>query len=153
MDVTAGLNSVVRPRISFDVAADLTPVVQSTEYSLYGPSYAGYLAPKTVIYKTSSYGLERKAAGYKNCRLQCKIRPAKANAVFWMLRRVALVRTDVLRRLLVTAIVIPSSPTVTLIEAIPSSETSVYPAATRLKIPEDGILHRHRRENLKSYKH
>jgi hypothetical protein len=36
-------------------------------------------------------------------------------------------------------------------EAIRSSETSVYAISTRRHIPEDGILHIHRRENLKSY--
>jgi hypothetical protein len=37
-------------------------------------------------------------------------------------------------------------------EPIRSSETSVYTRSTRLHIQEDGILHIHRRENLKSYK-
>jgi hypothetical protein len=36
-------------------------------------------------------------------------------------------------------------------EAIRSSETSVYTISTRHHIPEHGILHSHRRENLKSY--
>jgi hypothetical protein len=50
-----------------------------------------------------------------------------------MLRRVALVRTDVS-------------------EELSASETCALTRATRCNIPEDGILHSHRRENLKSYK-
>jgi hypothetical protein len=38
-----------------------------------------------------------------------------------------------------------------MMEEIPSSETSVLTRASRRHIPEDGILHSHRRENLKSY--
>jgi hypothetical protein len=88
-----------------------------------------------------------------------------------LLRRVALVRTDVSEELgasfirvtkidklgttQAAACVVPSSPIfVTLMKEAPStSETSVLTRATRRNNPEDTILHSHRREHLKSYKY
>jgi hypothetical protein len=85
-----------------------------------------------------------------------------------MLHCVAFVRTDVSEELsasiirvtrigeLGTTLAITSNRhsvvCVTLvIEALNSSETSVLTRTTGHNIPEDAILHSHRRENLKSY--
>jgi hypothetical protein len=78
------------------------------------------------------------------------------NVIFCHLRHLALVRTDVpgsVRRLLVTADVVPSSPILValMMEALSSSEASVRIRSTWRNIPEDDIRLSHRRENLKSY--
>jgi hypothetical protein len=56
-------------------------------------------------------------------------------------RNLAFLRS--VRRLLVTASVVPSSQTLftQMIETVLSSETSVHTTATRRNYPEDGILH------------
>jgi hypothetical protein len=73
------------------------------------------------------------------------------------LRRVALVRADVSKEstiVLLTKVLwllvianLPSSPILVnlMLEALSFSETSAWP-----NIPEGGILHSHRRENIKS---
>jgi hypothetical protein len=90
-----------------------------------------------------------------------------------MLRRVAVVRTDVSEKRIASVIMMTRigelgttlavtskrasvanycQPSSTLMmETLRFSETSVLTRSTRRNIPEDGMLHSYRRENLKSY--
>jgi predicted nucleic acid-binding protein len=76
-------------------------------------------------------------------------------AFSWMLRRVAIVITDVSEEISASFIRVTKIVDMILVtlmkEALDSSETSVLTRATRRNIPEGAILHSHRRENLKSY--
>jgi hypothetical protein len=84
------------------------------------------------------------------------------NGVSWDVSRVALLRTDVSEELgpsirvarigeLGTTLAATSNRRTLRRACVSSSETSVLTRAPR-RIPEDTILHSHRRENLKSYK-
>jgi hypothetical protein len=55
--------------------------------------------------------------------------------------------------MLVTASVVPGSPILVtlMMEALSFSGTSIFTRTTLRNIPEDAIIHSHRRENLKSY--
>jgi hypothetical protein len=68
-----------------------------------------------------------------------------------MLRRVALVRTDVAEELRASFIRVTRMGELRTTLTV-TSESSVLTRATRRNIPVDAILHSHRGENLKSYK-
>jgi hypothetical protein len=75
------------------------------------------------------------------------------NAVFWAVTPFGSCINGRFRRteLLVSANIVPSSliASTLLTKELRSSETSALTRATRRHIPEDDILHSHRRENLK----
>jgi hypothetical protein len=71
-----------------------------------------------------------------------------------ILRRVALVRTDVSEECSASVIRVTKIGELVTLAGTSNQFTlhaSVLTRATRRNIPEDGILHSHRRENLKSF--
>jgi hypothetical protein len=68
-----------------------------------------------------------------------------------MVRRVALVRTDVSEELSASIIRVTRISDLGTTLAATSNRRYVPTRATWCNIPEDAILHSHRRENLKSY--
>jgi hypothetical protein len=123
-----------------------------------------------VIFKTHFVRVKETFASFqKVTKPRSQINRHRRMASSGMLRRVALVETgvsdelsasfirvtrigEITTTLPVTASVVPSSPIlVTLMkEELSSSETLVPTRATWWNIPEDAILHSHRREDLKS---
>jgi hypothetical protein len=79
--------------------------------------------------------------------------PARNKSLYDKLQSASIVPVDVTYTTTIESAVTCSRGFSTLkMEAIRSSETSVYTGSTRHHIPENGIFHSHRRENLKSYK-
>jgi hypothetical protein len=107
-------------------------------------------------------GLQRKAVGTHSGpqgRQSLRKQPRRHMVCSVMLRSVALVGIDVSEELSASSIRVTRigepgttlAVTSNLMEAQSSSETSVLTRITLRNIPEDTILHSHRRENLKSY--
>jgi hypothetical protein len=107
---------------------------------------------KTFRRNTSIFSVERIREFGKTLAVQ--------TVVFWDMAALVIViatKTSNLTKLRVisTANVVPSSRTVTILkmEVVSSPETLVLTKTTRHHIPEEGILHNHRREDLKLYYH
>jgi hypothetical protein len=122
----------------------------------------GVTSQKTAFFKTNTSVLYRGEQWGNRCRvlMMCYIiddlssRIVMKNAVFWVVTPCGSCKNvRCVRRLLVAACVVPSSPIfVTLMMEKPgSSDTPVLTRAIWRNNPEDTILHSHRRENLKSY--
>jgi hypothetical protein len=104
-------------------------------------------AKKTWIYISTPYTCLHRVLPNYTTRCQLCKRTGHVTTTTWYL-----VFLRSMRRLLVMANVPTSLILVSLMmEALSSSETSDLTWATRSNIPEDGILHSHLCENLRSY--
>jgi hypothetical protein len=129
---------------------------------------SGFIFKSEHLDRSSIYNYWSMCSGAQTGDIFCKVWGFHDVTSSWMWGSLALVRTDVsdecigsiirvnwIRELGKTlAVTVKWSSlilTTLMMEAILSSETSVLTKATRRHIPGDGILHSHRRANLKSY--